>query len=124
MTSYLIDINVWLALSWGQHPHSPAAHKWLSDLPKASVRLLFCRITQLGLLRLLTNEMVMGQSVLSIDEAVDVYDRWREDPRGEFAAEPHGTEQGFRHATAGSAKSSATKVIHCCPRQHLLATRI
>ena len=111
MTSYLIDINVWLALSWGGHPHSSAAHRWLRELPKASVRLLFCRVTQLGLLRLLTNELVMGQSVLSIEEAIGVFDRWREDPRVEFVGEPSGTEKSFRHATAGSAKKSATKVI-------------
>ena len=111
MTSYLIDINVWLALSWGQHPHRPAAHKWLSGLSKTSVRLLFCRITQLELLRLLTNEMVMGQSVFSIEAALSVYDRWLEDPRVELVAEPQGMEQSFRHATAGSAKKSATKLI-------------
>jgi len=111
MTSYLIDINVWLALSWGRHPHSSAAHEWLGELPKASVRLLFCRITQLGLLRLLTNAMVMGQSVLSIDGALGVYDRWREDPRVEFIAEPSGTEHAFRHATGGAGKKAATKVI-------------
>ncbi len=111
MTSYLIGINVWLALSWGRHPHSSAAHKWLRDLPNASVRLLFCRVTQLGLLRLLTNELVMGQSVLSIEESLDVFDRWREDPRVEFLGEPSGTENAFGHATVGSAKKSATKVI-------------
>lgn len=111
MTSYLIDTTVWVALSWGRHPHSSTAHRWLRDLPKASVRLLFCRVTQLGLLRLLTNELVMGQSVFSIEEALDGLDRWREDPRVEFMGEPLGTEKAFRHATAGSAKKSATKVI-------------
>ena len=111
MTSYLIDINVWLALSWQLHPFSDAAHLWLGALPKQNTRLLFSRITQLGLLRLLTNEMVMGQSVLTISRALSVYDEWTEDPRVAFAAEPQGTEQAFRHAAADSANKAATKVI-------------
>lgn len=31
MTSFLIDINVWLALSWNIHPYSNAAYRWLSQ---------------------------------------------------------------------------------------------
>ena len=37
-----------------------------------------------------------------LEAALDVYDRCREDPRVEFAAEPQGTDKAFRNATAGS----------------------
>jgi toxin-antitoxin system PIN domain toxin len=111
MTSYLIDINVRLALSWRLHPYSDPAHRWLAVLPKHNSRLLFCRFTQVGLLRLLTNEMVMGQSVLTIAQALAVYDRWIEDPRVEFAAEPQSTGHAFRQAAFGSPAKAATTVI-------------
>jgi hypothetical protein len=43
MTSYLIDINVWLALTWDQHPqHVPALH-WYDTIDDSA--LLFCRFT-------------------------------------------------------------------------------
>lgn len=111
MTSYLIDINVWLALSWGGHPSPPAAHAWLSAEAGVKSRMQFCRITQLGLLRLLTNEMVTGVDALSLEEAFEVEDRWLEDPRVEFAAERHGLERFFREATVGVRKQKASKVL-------------
>lgn len=111
MTSYLIDINVWLALTWRLHPASPVAHKWLATLAKEKTRLVFCRITQLGLLRLLTNEAVMGDSVLNIAQALLVFDQWCEDPRVELVTEPKGMEPAFRHAAEEFAKRAATKVL-------------
>src|SRR5580693_6723486 len=111
MTSYGIDINVWLALSWRLHPHSGSAHRWLASITRSRTRLLFCRITQLGLLRLLTNKSVMGDSVLNVAEAFGILDRWNEDPRVDFAAEPAGLDGPFRRATTEFAKESATKAI-------------
>ena len=46
------DINVWVALTYEGHVHHLVAHDWLADAGD-DVRLLFCRFTQLGLLRLL-----------------------------------------------------------------------
>lgn len=111
MTSYLIDINVWLALSWGGHPSSVAAHAWLAVEAGVKSRLLFCRITQLGLMRLLTNESVVGGDALTVEAAFAVEDRWREDPRVEFAVERHGLERLFREATMGVLKQKASKVL-------------
>jgi toxin-antitoxin system PIN domain toxin len=111
MISYLIDINVWVALTWTQHPHSGVAHRWFQNLGKRGSRLLFCRITQLGLLRLLTNSKVMGDSVVTIHAAWALYDRWLEDPRVEFTAEPRGIELTLRQTTAPYALQSATKAV-------------
>ena len=111
MTSYLIDINVLLALSWGGHPSSRAAHAWLAEEAGVKSRLLLCRITQLGLLRLLTNELVVGSDTLTVEAAFAVEDRWLADPRVEFATERHGLERLFREATAGVRKQKASKVL-------------
>jgi len=111
MNSYLIDINVWLALSWGLHPFSKVAHQWLAELPAKRTRLIFSRVTQLGLIRLLTNELVMGESVLTIQQALDLYDRWIQDPRVDYSDEPQGVEAAFRRATSGFAAKPATKVV-------------
>ena len=110
-TSFLIDINVWLALSWRIHPCSQVAHHWLASLPRQKTRLLFCRITQLGLLRLMTNTLVMGESVLDVEAALAVFYRWTEDPRVEFAPEPRGLDPALRLALAEFAKKSVTKAI-------------
>lgn len=111
MTSYLIDINVWLALSWVGHPHSKTASAWLDVLTKSRTRLLFCRVTQLGVLRLLTNTSLMGGSVLTTAEALRAVDLWNEDPRVDFVAEPKGIESVFRQSLKAFANRTATKVI-------------
>jgi hypothetical protein len=44
----------------------------------------------LGFRRLLTNQQVMGESTTTSAEALQLYDRWTEDPRVELSAEPRG----------------------------------
>jgi toxin-antitoxin system PIN domain toxin len=95
-TSFLFpDINVWVALTHARHVHHHVAHDWFDELP-GDTRLTFCRFTQLGLLRLLTAEAVMGEDVLSQTEAWRVYDRWRQFDRVSLAEEPPGLERRFR----------------------------
>lgn len=112
MISYLIDINVWLALTWDRHPQHRPASRWYATLNDE--KLLFCRFTMLGYLRLLTNPKVMGDSSVTVAGALELYDRWGEDPRVELAPELRGTEAGFRHAMARFARQPATKVIADC----------
>lgn len=98
-TSFLFpDINVWVALSHGAHVHHVVASDWYDSLD-GDVRLRFSRFTQLGFLRLLTAEAVMGEHVLSQLEAWVVYDRWLRDDRVELLEEPFGLEQRFRALT-------------------------
>ena len=75
----LPDVNLWIALTSNRHVHHALATPWLETL--ADTRIAFCRITELGLLRLLTNQHVMGQDVLTPRQAWRVYDQWRPDPR-------------------------------------------
>jgi uncharacterized protein len=100
-TSFLFpDINVWVALTHAAHVHHDVARDWFSDLP-AGVRFCFCRLTQLGLLRLLTADAVMGDEVLSQNEAWTVYDRWLEDRRVTLIDEPPALERRFRAIARG-----------------------
>ncbi|MGD0774996.1 MAG: TA system VapC family ribonuclease toxin [Candidatus Solibacter sp.] len=112
MTSFLIDINVWLALTWDLHPQHVPAARWYESVDDSA--LLFCRFTVLGFLRLLTNPQVMGDSTTTVAGALQLYDRWRQDPRVEMAAEPRGTEAFFRHALAPHSVQTATKAIADC----------
>jgi toxin-antitoxin system PIN domain toxin len=114
MLPYLLDINVWLALTWDVHPHHTRATKWFGSLEAARVRFLFCRFTMLGFLRLLTNRQVMGESTITVGEAVALYDRWLEDPRVELAPERQGVEMALRQSLAEFAKLNATKAVADC----------
>jgi predicted nucleic acid-binding protein len=98
MTLFFPDLNVWLALSVSSHSHCRKAWRWLNSLPD-DVRLLFSRYTQIGLLRLLTNQVAMGEQTLTLRQAWAAYDRWLKDPRVEFYPEPRGLDAAFRHAT-------------------------
>jgi uncharacterized protein len=90
------DVNVWLALTYERHVHYGPAKQWFESLDD-SARLFFCRVTQLGLLRLLTTEAVMGNDeVMSQRAAWQAYDRWLQDDRVSFLPEPPALEENFR----------------------------
>jgi hypothetical protein len=108
----LPDINVWLALTWDRHPQHAAAARWFGALDEAA--LLFCRFTMLGFLRLLTNRQVMGGSATTLLDALNLYDRWRRDPRVDLAPEPRSAEKAFREALALHANEPATKAVADC----------
>ena len=93
MRHLLADVNVWLATVVAEHPHHQSAIRWWKEglLPSGG-RLVFCRLTQLGLLRLLTNRRVMGPQRKSIREAWSIYRRLRAARPVVFAPEPQGTE--------------------------------
>ena len=115
MTSYLIDINVWLAMTWDLHPQHAPASRWFGGLPGADeAELLFCRFTMLGFLRLLTNQAVMGDSTVALRDAFAIYDRWFTDPRISLAPEPSGMEALLRSAVSPFLSRPATKAIADC----------
>lgn len=98
-TSFLFpDINVWVALTHAGHVHHDIARDWFNTL-RPDTRFHFCRFTQLGFLRLLTAEAVMGDDVMHQPEAWAVYDRWMEDARVGFLEEPPGIDRRFRSLT-------------------------
>src|SRR5271154_127093 len=103
MTSFFPDLNVWLALSVAGHSHSADAWAWANLLPRET-RLIFCRYTHIGLLRLLTNQAVMGEQTLTLRKAWSVYDRWLADPRVDFYPEPRDADAEFRRAPSRSGR--------------------
>ena len=97
-TSLFPDINVWVALTYEGHVHHAIAAEWFRKLPPDAI-LVFCRFTQIGLLRLLTANAVMGDEVMTQPQAWAAYDRWLDDPRVTFVDEPAELEARFRTLT-------------------------
>jgi uncharacterized protein len=97
-TFLFLDVNVWLALTHEIHPQHGAAKTWAEKLDLDAVP-AFCRFTQLGLLRLLTNPSAMGVDVLTQTDAWAVYDGFLATDRARFMEEPHGIDPLFRQHT-------------------------
>jgi toxin-antitoxin system PIN domain toxin len=93
MRYLLADVNLWLATLVAEHPHHDAAiHWWSNDVVSEDRRVAFCRITQLGVLRLLTNVRVMGGQRKTIEAAWAIYERLLSQAPIVFAPEPEETE--------------------------------
>jgi len=101
----LADANVWLALAYSDHLHHAKAKAWFDAQSENSCA--FCRVTQLALLRHLTNSKIMGQFVQSQHDAWKSFDRLVEDPRVILVAEPLVLEGVFRGFTQAFSPSHA-----------------
>jgi len=91
-----------------QHPHHQRAINWWRRkvLPDGQ-EVLFCRVTQLGLLRLLSNETVMGASRRTLREAWRDYDRLlAQGPIG-YLHEPDDVDQVLRSHTLDESASAS-----------------
>lgn len=96
------DLNVWLALATVEHIHSGIARRWWAE---EDGPIGFSRLTQLGFLRLVTTAAAMDGKPLTMTEAWRVYDRWYEDERVVFVAEPRTVEPSFRKEAKGGTAS-------------------
>jgi hypothetical protein len=94
---YLPDINFWVALAFQAHMHHLPAKSWMDSA--ASQSCCFCRVTQMGFLRLSTNRRVFPLDALPLDEAWHAYDELLSDERVAFADEPDEIERAWRNAT-------------------------
>lgn len=97
------DLNVWIALTSRRHLHSAAATQWYAGLEET--RLAFCRYTQMGFLRLLTTEAVMGVDVLTQARAWAAYDEWLIGGNTVFLEEPPRLEYIYRSLARKSVSS-------------------
>jgi toxin-antitoxin system PIN domain toxin len=88
------DVNVWLALASSRHVHRAMAKRWFESLEDEEP--IFCRLTQMGLLRLLTTEAVMDVDVMTQRQAWSVYDSFVRDTGARFVYEPRTVEDVFR----------------------------
>jgi len=83
----LPDVNVWLAAAWARHGHHPIAKAWMDA---EADDLLFCRVTELAFLRLVTNRAVTGEDALTRRQAWDLLLALQADPRIRLSHEPRG----------------------------------
>lgn len=94
---HLLDVNVWLALAFDSHQHYASAVTWFSSAQAETC--CFCRVTQLGFLRLATTPRIMMNQALTLKEAWLAYDNLFNDPRVVYADEPYGIEPLWRGYT-------------------------
>lgn len=100
------DINVWIALAYERHVHHDAAKDWFDGVESGGSA--FCRVTQMGFLRLITNRHVMGAEVVTQKDAWQVYQKLSRDQRVTFLGEPPNTEEEWRRLTQGASASTNT----------------
>jgi toxin-antitoxin system PIN domain toxin len=101
--TYLPDVNLWIALAAERHALHRAARQWFGNLPDD--RFAFCRLTQLGFLRLLTNKRVMQEEVMRPDQAWEAYRVLRLDRRIGYLAEPNELPEAWQAYTEGPLSS-------------------
>lgn len=82
----LPDVNVLFALMTARHQHQPAALGWMSQREPDSVAI--CRVTQMGLLRLLTNPKALPEGAFTMIRAWQLINEAFSDRRIFFAPEP------------------------------------
>lgn len=98
----LVDVGVWLAAVWGRHVHYPVASEWVNG---QTDDLVFCRVTQMGLLRLLSNPAIMGDDALDRSQVWRLFDQLWSDERVLWADEPDELDAVWRAISARDDKS-------------------
>lgn len=98
----LVDVGVWLAAVWGRHVHHPVAADWFG---KEADDIVFCRVTQIGLLRLLSNPAIMRDDAIDRSHAWRTYDQLRADERVLWADEPAELDAVWRTISARDDRS-------------------
>jgi uncharacterized protein len=93
----LVDVGVWLAAVWGRHAHHQSAAGWFAS---EADDIAFCRVTQMGLLRLLSNPAIMGHDAVDRSQAWRTYDLLWADERILWADEPAELDAVWRAISA------------------------
>ncbi len=89
----LPDLNLWLALVDPDHAHHARARRYWEQ--EAVGDIAFCRVTMLGLLRLLTNTRVMRDAPFTPDEAWNAYHTFAALPEVRFVEDSLVAENQF-----------------------------
>jgi toxin-antitoxin system PIN domain toxin len=87
----LLDVSVWLPLCAPDHVHHRRAIRYWEQ--EAAGELVFCRVTALGLLRLLTNPRILGSRVLDTAAAWRALEAWLATPQVRLMDEPAGVDE-------------------------------
>jgi toxin-antitoxin system PIN domain toxin len=103
--TYFPDVNVWVALLVDEHSNASLARQWADEA--TTDWMAVSRITQMSLLRLLTNPHVLGRDVISGAEAWRWFDELLKRPNIRFVKEPDGIEETWRALTSGALSSNS-----------------
>jgi toxin-antitoxin system PIN domain toxin len=96
----LCDVNVLLALVTDRHAFHGLALRWAEGVATGGA--VLCRVTQLGLLRLLNNPAVMREEALDTAGCWSLWHRLLEDERFHFAPEePPGLDAALERFIKG-----------------------
>jgi len=98
----LLDVNVWLAGVWDAHADHEAVRNWRMG---ADGPLVMCRVTQMALLRHLSNPGVLGPDALTRRAAWHLMDRQLRDPAVRWHTEPDGVDIAWRAISARDDRS-------------------
>lgn len=90
---FLPDVNVLFPLLVSRHSHRAIAVEWFDGAGVAEV--VLCRLTRLGVLRLLCNSAVMGPDALSPQGALDALRVLEQDERIVCVSEPLGLDRAL-----------------------------
>ncbi len=86
----LLDVSVWVPLSAPDHVHHARARRYWER--EAAEEIAFCRITELALLRHLTNPRILGDRALGGAAAWRALETWLATPGVHRLAEPPGLD--------------------------------
>ena len=98
----LLDINVWVAAASHGHQHHQVASAWMQSQQET---LAFCRITQMGILRHLSNPAVMRHDIVTRRGAWRVFEALMADDRVRILSEPEGLEARWMKFSAHNDQS-------------------
>jgi len=101
---WLLDSNVWAALTIDRHEHHGKALRWFDQAPDDRSS-CFCRMTQNTFLRLISSERIFREDAVSNREAIAIYSRFRSDPRIGWIDEPPGLESAWLNAATDPSPS-------------------
>jgi len=87
----LLDVSVWLPLSVPDHVHHLRALRYWQG--ESAGEVLFCRMTALAFLRLLTNSRVLGEAALDGASAWQALRTWLSVSGVGFLSEPPGVDE-------------------------------
>lgn len=95
---FLPDVNVLFPLLVSRHAHRGDALEWFDGAQMAQVAV--CRLTKLGVLRLLCTPQIMGADVLTPRAALEAFGALEDDERIVFATEPEGLDGVLKRLVA------------------------
>jgi len=104
--TYLVDVNVWLALAVEGHVHHAVAKEWFSGLASGEAR--WCSLSELSFLRLSTNRAALGRSVVTPRAAWELLQTLLSDERVREVREPDGLLPKMRDFTAPAREMSGS----------------